>query len=117
MPVAFFVMNNGEYRTLKETLDAEKSRASTERDYIGLDLAAPGRATAADWTAHRLDWEDAARFFGVASIRADSTAHLHEIAAGLGGLTGPLLVDVPLASHAEEHGYEAASHCHGAGRA
>lgn len=111
VPVAFFVMNNGEYRTLKETLDAEKSRSTATRGYVGLDLPVAGPS------APRLNWSDAARFFGIESVRAQSPAQLRDLAAGVGTLAGPLLVDVPITSHADEHDYVPAAYCHEAGHA
>lgn len=111
VPVAFFVMNNGEYRTLKETLDAEQSRSAATRGYIGLDLPAPGPP------AHRLNWSDAARFFGIEAVRIESPAQLREVAARVGTLSAPLLIDVPVTSHADEHDYVPAAYCHEAGHA
>ncbi|HWC78493.1 MAG TPA: thiamine pyrophosphate-binding protein [Pseudonocardiaceae bacterium] len=96
VPVAFVVVNNGEYRTLKETLDKHKSRSAELRRYTGLDIAPPG-----------LDWTQAADFFGLRSVRVGSTAELTEVVAGAGELDGPLVIDVPVRSHRAEHGYSA----------
>lgn len=82
VPVTFVVMNNGEYRTLKETLDREKSRSTQLGQYTGLTLGA-------------LDWTTAATFFGIPSVRVSNTDELRD-AIGLGG---PLLVDVPVKGH------------------
>jgi benzoylformate decarboxylase len=94
VPVLFLVMNNGEYRTLKETLDGAGSRSTTLRRYVGLDLAPP-----------ELTWTRAADFFGIRSVRVGSADELREVVSTAGTLDGPLLVDVPLVSHAAEHGY------------
>ncbi|TDU03306.1 benzoylformate decarboxylase [Streptomyces sp. 846.5] len=102
VPVAFFVMNNGEYRTLKETLDAGPSRSTAARSYVGLDLGVPSQADG------RLDWSYAARFFGIEAVRIDSAEQLRGVAATVGELDAPLLVDVPVTSHSEEHGYPVA---------
>jgi benzoylformate decarboxylase len=84
VPVTFLVMNNGEYRTLKETL----AESGSPGPHPGLDLALPG--------APRLDWRHAARFFGVPGRRVESSEDLREVVAGAGALDGPLLVDVPI---------------------
>jgi benzoylformate decarboxylase len=43
-----------------------------------------------------LDFTQAARFFGVEAVRAESADHVRELVADASELTGPLLVDVPL---------------------
>ncbi|MEU1274878.1 thiamine pyrophosphate-binding protein [Streptomyces sp. NPDC005799] len=78
-PVLFVVMSNGAYRTVQETYEAMGHQGPCP----GTDLG-------------HLDFTQAARFFGVDAVRADSADHLRELVAGAGGLTGPLLVDVPL---------------------
>ena len=96
VPAAFVVMSNGEYRTLKDTLDHMGSRSSSAGQYVGLDLgldAEPGPA--------RLDWTAAARFFGVASVRVESAEHLRETVARAGRLDGPLLIEAPILGHDE----------------
>ncbi|HVV23471.1 MAG TPA: thiamine pyrophosphate-binding protein [Pseudonocardiaceae bacterium] len=92
VPVTFVVMNNGEYRTLKETLDNGRSRSTELRRYVGLDLAPPF-----------LNWTDAARFFGIDGVRVTGTDELRDVVAR--GTDAPLVVDVPLLDHAAEHGY------------
>ncbi|TCO54819.1 thiamine pyrophosphate-binding protein [Actinocrispum wychmicini] len=94
VPVAFVVMNNGEYRTLKETLDNVGGTAARLRRYPGLDLAPP-----------TVDWTAAGKFFGIAATKVTSAKELRDTIAGVGELAGPLLVDVPIRSHAVEHGY------------
>ncbi len=94
VPVAFVVMNNGEYRTLKETLDHTGGAASRSRHYPGLDLTPPV-----------LDWAAAARFLGVESVRVGSADELRDVVATAAELDGPLLIDVPVRGHADEHGY------------
>ncbi|EXG81021.1 thiamine pyrophosphate-binding protein [Cryptosporangium arvum] len=86
-PVTFVVVNNGEYRTLKDTLDGTKSRSTEQDTYLGLDL--PG-----------LDWQAAARLFGLASTRVGHTDELRALVAGAGDRTQPLLVEVPVTTHA-----------------
>lgn len=83
VPVLFVVMANGEYRTLKDTLDAGGGRSTALNRYPGLDLG-------------ELDWRDAARFFGIPSLRAGTTEELASAVASVAGLDGPLLVEVPL---------------------
>jgi benzoylformate decarboxylase len=78
-PVLFVVMNNGVYRTLQDTYRA-----------MGVQGTCPGTELGP------LDFTQAARFFGVDAIRADSADHVKELVAGASDLTGPLLVDVPL---------------------
>jgi len=82
------VMNNGEYRTLKQTLDENGSRSTARGAYVGLDLAPP-----------RLDWASVARSFGVAAIRVGSAEELREAVARVPELTGPLLIETPVRGH------------------
>jgi benzoylformate decarboxylase len=77
VPALFLVMNNGEYRTLRDTL----AESYGPGPHPGLDLG-------------RMDWTKAADFFGVEARRVESAAELREVVASR--LTGPLLVDVPL---------------------
>jgi benzoylformate decarboxylase len=91
LPVLFAVMNNGEYRTLKDTLDAAGSRSTRTGRYVGLDLAPPA-----------LDWSAAAQLFGLRGLRVGSAAELQDVVAGMGGSDGPLLVDVPIMNHAQQ---------------
>jgi benzoylformate decarboxylase len=86
VPVTFVVMNNGEYRTLKETLDSWGSRATRAGEYPGLDLG-------------RLDFTKAAGFFGVDAVRVADTAELVEVVAKSATRTAPLLVEVPITGH------------------
>jgi len=79
VPVLFVVMGNGSYRTLQDTYGAMGGRG-----------VCPGTELGA------LDFTQAARFFGVDAVRADSADHLRELVAGAGELTRPTLVDVPL---------------------
>ncbi|MFD4555110.1 thiamine pyrophosphate-binding protein [Streptomyces sp. NPDC058469] len=79
VPVLFVVMGNGSYRTLQDTYEAMGGKDSCP----GTELGA-------------LDFTQAARFFGVDAVRADSADHLRELVAGADELTRPLLVDVPL---------------------
>ncbi|MGW1748839.1 thiamine pyrophosphate-binding protein [Streptomyces sp. NPDC002092] len=79
VPVLFVVMSNGAYQTVQDTYAA-----------MGNQGVCPGTELGP------LDFTQAARFFGVDAVRADSADHLRELVAGAGELTGPLLVDVPL---------------------
>jgi benzoylformate decarboxylase len=88
VPVAFAVMNNGEYRTLKDTLDRSKSRSTERGRYVGLDLTDPA-----------LDWSGAGRLFGVPVARPRSTDELAEVVATVASLDGPLLIEVPIQGH------------------
>ncbi|MFG2002840.1 thiamine pyrophosphate-binding protein [Spirillospora sp. NPDC048911] len=85
LPVLFLVMNNGEYRTLKDTLD---ERGHISPPYAGLDLCPPA-----------LDWLAAARLFGVEGRRVGSAAGLAELVAAAPRLPGPLLAEVPITAH------------------
>lgn len=91
VPVAFVVMNNGEYRTLKDTVDESGGRSRARGRYVGLDLTPPGL----DW----LDWSTAARFFGIEARRVTTAAELHDVIGSVGALSGPLLLDVPITGH------------------
>lgn len=88
VPVLFVVMDNGEYRTLKDTLDERDSRSTSLRRYVGLDLAPP-----------RLDWAGAAQLFGIPYAGVGSADELRTLVAKAGGLDGPLLVSVPIRGH------------------
>ncbi|MFI9387624.1 thiamine pyrophosphate-binding protein [Kutzneria sp. NPDC052558] len=87
VPVTFVVMNNGEYRTLKDTLDSWHSR-STRHTHVGLDLAPPV-----------LDFTRAAEFFGIRAVRAESTEHLAKLVREGASSPSPLLIDVPITGH------------------
>ncbi|HEY0534539.1 MAG TPA: thiamine pyrophosphate-binding protein [Actinoplanes sp.] len=80
VPVTFVVVNNGEYRTLKDTLDATPGRSVRGGRYVGLDI--PG-----------LDWPAAARLFGLAHVRVEHTDELRDVVGA--PRTEPLLVEVP----------------------
>jgi benzoylformate decarboxylase len=79
VPVLFVVMGNGSYRTLQDTYGAMGGRG-----------VCPGTELGA------LDFTQAAHFFGIDAVRADSADHLGELVAGVGELSRPMLVDVPL---------------------
>jgi benzoylformate decarboxylase len=89
VPVTFVVVDNGEYRTLKETLDRTKSISTARGRYVGLDLGPP-----------RLDWSAAAAFFGLASTVVGSADELRTSVAGAAGREHPLLLSVPVRGHA-----------------
>ena len=78
-PALFLVMNNGEYRTLKESL---------------AESYGPGPHPGVEFG--RRDWSKVADFFGVAAHRVTSDADLRDLVAAAGALTAPLLVDVPV---------------------
>lgn len=78
-PVLFVVMGNGAYRTVQDTYESMGGKGVCP----GTDLG-------------QLDFTQAAAFFGVDAVRAESAAQLRELVAGAGKLKGPLLVDVPL---------------------
>ncbi|MEU4080008.1 thiamine pyrophosphate-binding protein [Streptomyces venezuelae] len=117
VPVTFVVMNNGEYRTLKETAARrERGRAARRgaggldlvpprldlapaRDFLGLS-GAPGGPDGLDLAPPELDFTRLAGFFGITAVRARSTAHLAETVAWAAGRPGPVLVDVPVTRHA-----------------
>jgi benzoylformate decarboxylase len=84
VPVTFVVMNNGEYRTLKDTLD---NRGDAGR-YVGLDLGPP-----------RLDFRRAADFFGIEGVTVTETKELSELITAASDRDRPLLIDVPVLGH------------------
>lgn len=94
VPALFTVMSNGEYRTLKDTLDHMGSRSSAAGRYVGLDLGLAEQAG-----PDRLDWAAAARFFGIPSVRVGSAEELRDTVARAGTLDGPLLVETPITGH------------------
>ncbi|WP_314408206.1 thiamine pyrophosphate-binding protein [Streptomyces kroppenstedtii] len=78
-PVLFVVMSNGAYRTLQDTYDARGGTGTCPGTELG-----------------RLDFTQAARFFGVDAVRVGCADQLRELVAGAAELTRPMLVDVPL---------------------
>jgi benzoylformate decarboxylase len=91
VPVTFVVMNNGEYRTLKDTLDQTGGASAKHGRYVGMDLAPPA-----------LDWPSAARLFGIEALRAGSATELRDAVAGAGDLDAPLLIEAPITGHGED---------------
>jgi benzoylformate decarboxylase len=89
VPVTFVVMNNGEYRILKQTID-RRGRVSDPDRCAGLDLAPPG-----------LDFTRAAEFFGITAVRATSTDHVAEAVAKAAVAGEPVLIDVPITRHGD----------------
>ncbi|MFD0687483.1 thiamine pyrophosphate-binding protein [Actinomadura fibrosa] len=87
VPVTFVVMNNGEYRTLKDTLDEGGGTSAQRGRYVGMDLAPPP-----------LDWRAAGRLFGVEAVRAGSAAELRDAVAAVKDADGPLLIEAPIAA-------------------
>lgn len=88
VPVAFLVMNNGEYRTLKDTLDHRSGGSREGRPFVGLDIREPA-----------IDWCAVGRSFGVAARRIERMDELSELVRDVERLEGPVLVDVPIAAH------------------
>ncbi|WP_260634834.1 thiamine pyrophosphate-binding protein [Streptomyces angustmyceticus] len=88
VPVTFVVLRNGEYRTLKETLDSWDSRATRAREYSGLELG-------------QLEFAKAAEFFGMDSVEIDSADQLRQVVAAAPLRDAPLLMDVPITGHRE----------------
>ncbi len=56
--------------------------------YIGMDLAPAA-----------IDWQSAARTFGVEALRAGSAGELRDAVAGVKDLAAPLLIEAPVAGH------------------
>ncbi|MEU6719653.1 thiamine pyrophosphate-binding protein [Nonomuraea sp. NPDC046802] len=91
VPVTFVVMNNGEYRTLKDTLDSWHVDAPGQSAaYASLDLAPP-----------HVDFLAAAQTFGIPAVRVGSLTELAETVAKATVGQAPLLVEVPIAGHAK----------------
>ncbi|WP_338058317.1 thiamine pyrophosphate-binding protein [Streptomyces antioxidans] len=90
VPVTFVVMNNGEYRTLKETLRTRRDGPPPAAGYSGLDLAPPG-----------LDFSAAAAFFGIDAVRVRDADELVAAVAKSTAATAPLLIDVPVTAYQE----------------
>lgn len=85
VPVTFVVMNNGEYRTLKETLHSRRDGPPPPLGYPGLDLAPP-----------HLDFLSAAAFFGIEAVRVTDADGLVAAVAKGAASSAPLLIDVPV---------------------
>ncbi|MEV5412501.1 thiamine pyrophosphate-binding protein [Thermopolyspora sp. NPDC052614] len=115
----FVVANNGEYRTLKETLDRWGSRATAAGVYPGLDLGLDpcidpgidlgidsglGSGPAGARAASRLPFTAAAEFFGVPAVRTADPDELAELVAKAPQRDGPLLIDVPVTGHIPARG-------------
>jgi benzoylformate decarboxylase len=79
VPVLFLIMNNGGYRTLKDTLGESYGPGP----HPGIELG-------------QRDWTKVAEFFGVAARRVTSDAELRGLVSSVGSLRAPLLVDVPV---------------------
>ena len=91
VPVTLIVMNNGEYRTLKETLDSwDEDPPGRAGAYADLDLAPP-----------HVDFQAAARAFGIPAVRVGSAAELSEAVAKAAARPGPRLIEVPITGHGE----------------
>ena len=90
MPVLFVVAANGEYRTLKDTLDEGGSRSTALGSYTGLDLAPPAP-----------HWPSAARLFGIPALRVADPGELRDAVASAARLDGPLLIEVPVTGHGD----------------
>ncbi|WP_242902479.1 thiamine pyrophosphate-binding protein [Actinomadura terrae] len=88
VPVAFVVMNNGEYRTLKDTLDQSGGASAEHGRYVGMDLTGPA-----------LDWQAAARLFDIDSVRPESADALRDAVASVKDLTRPLLIEARITGH------------------
>jgi benzoylformate decarboxylase len=88
VPVAFVVVNNGEYRTLKDTLDRNSGKSRQRGRYVGLDLRDPV-----------LDWRGAGQMFGVPVVQPADCAALGNIIRTLPTMDGPLLIDVSVTGH------------------
>ncbi|OON81913.1 thiamine pyrophosphate-binding protein [Streptomyces tsukubensis] len=88
LAVTFVVLNNGEYRILKDTLDSWSSESTARGSYPGLDLAPP-----------HLDFQAAARTFGVPATRVKTLEELSEAVGACGSAVGPRLIEVPIAGH------------------
>jgi benzoylformate decarboxylase len=85
VPVLFIVIDNQEYRTLKQTITARSGAAAKAQSFPGMDLAPPA-----------IDWPALATALGVAATRADNATDLAETVRAAASLTAPLLVQVPV---------------------
>lgn len=85
VPVLFIVINNREYRTLKQTITARGGPAATSKIFPGMDLDEPP-----------INWPQLSRSLGVNARRVENAADLAEIVRTVGCFTEPMLVDVPV---------------------
>ena len=85
VPVLFIVINNREYRTLKQTITARGGPAARSRVFPGMDLGKPA-----------IDWPQLALSLGVAACRIEHAADLAEIVRTADTLIAPQLVEVPV---------------------
>lgn len=93
LPVTAVVFANGEYRTLKQTMTRMKAPAASEGRFVGLDLTEPA-----------IQWPELSRSFGVESVRVSTATGLREAMASQTAADGPLLIEVPTRSFAEDAG-------------
>ncbi|MFD5309362.1 MULTISPECIES: thiamine pyrophosphate-binding protein [Streptomyces] len=119
VPVTFVVLNNGEYRTLKETAARRRRSRAARRGDGGLELTPPrldlapatgllglGDGTpdgpdGLDLAPPELDFTRVAEFFGITAVRARSTDHLTEAVARAAAGTEPVLIDARVTGHAD----------------
>ncbi|MEV6834729.1 thiamine pyrophosphate-binding protein [Streptomyces sp. NPDC051133] len=118
VPVTFVVMNNGEYRTLKETvvrrhrhrtggggalrLTPPRIDLTPAAALLGVPTGpAAAAAGALDLTPPDLDFTRVAAFFGITAVRAATAGELTEEVARAAAGTRPVLIDVPVTGHAD----------------
>lgn len=85
----FVVFDNGEYRTLKQTTTG--LRKGRPGNFPGMDLANPP-----------VRWPELSASLGVPGLRIGSSAELAEVLSSRSSENGPLLVQVPVTSFADE---------------
>jgi benzoylformate decarboxylase len=85
-PVTFIVVNNGEYRVLKEYTDLGHGPGRPDEGYIGMSLTSPS-----------LSWADLARGFGVKATRVESGSEVGPALEEALGSEGPTLIDLVVA--------------------
>jgi benzoylformate decarboxylase len=86
-PVTFVVFNNGEYRTLKQTLTRMRPPDTPAR-FPGMDLTPPD-----------VDWPALSDALGVRGVRATSVDQLIALLGERTDATEPLLIEVPTAAY------------------
>jgi benzoylformate decarboxylase len=85
--VTFVVLNNAEYRVLKDS--SQPGAADAPGGFVGMDLSEPS-----------VDWVALGASFGLDALRVDDAGHLPEAMARAQEASTPTLIDVPISGFA-----------------
>jgi benzoylformate decarboxylase len=85
VPVVFAVVNNSEYRILKQGLDGLSGLSAKQNTYVGMDLSPPA-----------IDFVALARSLGVSAERVEAAADITDAVAAAFESGRPHLLEVPI---------------------